>query len=108
MTQLIQLMMGNKITVGIGAVAAGVLAGLTGLILIALKIQIAAGFFGARITFGMPWDSSDQMKIVLVVLIGLAAIGASFLMFAAGIGFVLFEIYSGKSGAQKNVAAGGE
>ena len=100
-------MMCNKTTVGIGAGVAGFFAGLTGLILIALKIQIAAAFFGARITFGMPWDSSDQMKIVLVALIGLAAIVAGFLLFAAGIGFVLFEIYSGKSDARKNVAVAG-
>lgn len=105
MTQLIQWIMNNKIIAGISVGAAGFFAGLTGLILIALKIQIAAAFFGARITFGMPWDSSDQMKIVLVALIGLAAITAGCLLFAVGIGFVLFEIYAGKSGARKNVAA---
>lgn len=108
MTQMIQLFTQNKTAVGIGAGAAGVSAALAGVVMIALKIQIAATFLGARIIFGMPFDNSDATKIVLVAFLGLAAIAVGALLFVAGAGLTLFGILRGGSGAKKNVVSGGE
>jgi hypothetical protein len=99
--------MRNKTAVGVGAGAAGISAMLAGVVMIALKIQIAATFLGARTIFGMPFDNSDATKIVLVAVLGLAAIGFGVLLSAAGAGLTLFGILRGGSAVKKNVASGG-
>ena len=107
MTQMIQLLMRNKTAIGIGAGAAGASSVLAGVVMIVLKIQIAATFLGARIIFGMPFDNSDATKIVLIAFLGLAAIGFGVLLSAAGAGLTLFGILRGGSAAKKSVVSGG-